>query len=414
MGSDAQQVNRYQQGMEVYSRLLQGGTITALLELVIGTSHMQTSLTRMQRLMQNQQQYLQQMLMHRQHPRNKLPVTHQPPATSVKTELQAVLQPSNAAASVKLEEQAQEQKNLGSVPDVLTAPAESGISQRPTQIQEGQTPGRRRRQHDLAWHVVSSGVVQIAYAGLRHTVLEVRPPPPWSLAAPSQTAPALDPHLESSAADTNVKPDTVMLDAQQPATAPQSVKLPLGHQAQDTLPTAGKSFQPPGPVLTLHMQWQLIPHQASDQASDSTIELRSHLPFAAAAATQQSSPGLPPSQGLAVPASQALHQPQNLPASQGQQQLAAGPSPDDSKEQSGSAGLARQQMPTLRCCMTSEPQLPLQVLESFEDMAGVLIYTPLHFVFPDAHGDLFLSVTGLCATSMFICCQSCDVVVPCF
>ena len=374
MGSRGQHVGRHQQGMQVHSCLLHGGTMTALLELVIGISHMQTNLARMRRLMQNQQQYLQQMLIQRHQPHDKLPLMQQQLATSVKTESETVLHHSSAAASVKLEENAQEQHKLGKVPTANEVPIESEIGRTPrsstqTERRQEQAPGWRQRQHGLAWHVVSSGVVQISHAGLRHTVLEVRPPPPWSLAAPSQNTSTINLGLEAPAADTDVKPDIVMLDAEQPATAQQNVESPARPQAQDTPPTAGQSFQPPVPILTLHMQWQLAP----SLASDSSVVSDFHLPFAAAATVPQHSfQGLPPSQGLAVPAPQGLHLPQKLPASQDQQHL-PGDLVNGSKEQSDFAGSAKQGMPMLRCCICSEPQLPSQILQSFEDMAGVLI-----------------------------------------
>jgi len=52
-------------------------------------------------------------------------------------------------------------------------------------------------------------------------------------------------------------------------------------------------------------------------------------------------------------------------------QGAANVSPNSREAAADPTGIVRPAVPTLRCCITSEPELPHAVLQSFQDMAGV-------------------------------------------
>ena len=339
--STGQLMCRHQQGLQVDSNLLEGSTVTALLELVTAAGCLHTSLHRMVQLMRDQRSHLRRMLPQQPStPARQLPTVAPPTATAaqVKSEPGVAGQQdrsdglSGHTHPVKLEHQ--EHLAAGSL-----IKAESG----------GQT-GRdvstagsgRRRPLALAWHVISSGVVQVAEAGLTHAVLQVRPPPPWS----SQTAadspgPVKQETSHGSPSDTHMQDADAAPQDSQRAAAGMSIEVQPG---PDKMPTSNTGFDKPKPYLTIHVQWQLTPDRSSTAGVD--------LPAAAA------------SQSAPAPAirSQAA---QNLPHQQPAAVSAASP-----QVIAEPAKILASAMPVLGCCITSEPQVPHQVLQSFQNMAG--------------------------------------------
>ena len=351
---NGQRMIRHLNGMQVQSDLQQGGTITALLELLIGVSNMQRGLRKMRHLMNSQHQQLQHVLTDPRAAPN-LPSTIQlPHAVAVKEEAPASLLSGTCGnASSPRTERTTQIQNLSSEQPGDTAPTkpefteEAGLLDGPGN-KHLPTSGRRRSSQKLAWHVVSSGVVQIAEARLSHAVLEVRPPPPWATCNSTPTASAVK--VEAVATDA-AGTDVDMLDAERPSTTPRTSFSPTQLLPQQPSSTARQSLQLPAPYLTLRMHWALAQPSASESQ---------------------------PSFSAAEPASMAVPQPQivaprgsqSVSAAQAQQQPTS-TSALDAAQQSEDLRLRGEDTPVLRCCMQSEPQLPSKVLESFQDMAGV-------------------------------------------
>ena len=355
-----QHVSPNQHGVRVQSNLLQGATFTALLELITGIGQMQNGLRRIRHLMESQQQHLQQMLMHHQLTEAKL--THAQHLPVVKSETDNVLrhqehaQADSAALAVKLEEQ---QPGIadGQYAGVKSEDADPGTLSTETGGRQAPAPERRRPPQRLAWHVVSSGVVQIAHVGLHHAVLEVRPPPPWSHA------------VQPKAEDKANNPDIDVQQQQPSAPSDDSVE----HQPHSKLHTADRHGTPPVPFLTIHMEWKLTAGHFLDQHTQPEPE-----PPALQTATQEQpvSKEQPPSQEQ--PSSQGLPYPKELPP---QRLPPRQPHSADQAKHAANAAKSEGQglpkgvpkgIPKLRCCMRSEPELPWQVLQSFQDMAGML------------------------------------------
>ena len=362
-----QHVGRHQHGVQVQSNLFQGGTVTALLELVTGIGHMQNGLRRMCRLMQSQQQHLRQLLMH--HHGTVLP--HSLPAVKSEADTVPYWQPGtadNVVPAVKTEEhQLVSQHGLadGRFADAVPIKSEGTDM---SQLTQAPASWRRRSAQPLAWHVVSSGVVQVAHAGLDHAVLEVRPPPPWPRSSPS-----VQPKAEEGA---TLSSDLDMADAQQ--TSARSHQLPE-HPPDSRLPTAGLASIPPVPFLTIHMQWKLTAGRFLDQytqlepgplSSSTSMALETPSQGQPLSQGQPSSQGRPepqaPSQGLCLP--RELPQSQRLPPLHPHSAVNKAKHATDAAKSDGQG--IPEGIPKLRCCIQSKPQLPLQVLESFQDMAG--------------------------------------------
>lgn len=378
-----QRVTPHVHGIHVQSDLLQGGTVTALLELVASISHVQSCVRRMHQLMHSQQRLLQQMLRHRHQIEAQVATTHRSLAVKAEavSQQQHRVKVDSAEPSVKLEEQSFE----GFQPEhdaqlAGAAPIKSEDAEAANRTGDARpaASGRRRPPQRLAWHVVSSGVVQIACVGLDHAVLEVRPPP-WSRAKSS-----IKPKLEDGATNTakaDLNFDTDMPDAEQPSSsvhhaAPQS-QPESDHKLQDTM-------TPPVPLLTVCMQWKLAAAHSPDEDDQPEPTLSS---VSTNAAPRQShkladSQERPASQGLLAsqgqpaskrpPPSREMSSSQRLPPLH-PQQSSPGVGVDDATKhdlhatQSGGQGI-----PKLKCCVQSEPELPCQLLECFQDMAGEL------------------------------------------
>lgn len=390
LSSAGQWVSAHQHGMQVQSDLLQGATFTALLELIIGISHVQGCVRRMHQLMHRQQQLIQQMLRHRQHTEQKLAATHQLPVVKAEelSEQRHQVEADGAGASVKLEQQSFERFQPGPVarpPGAFPTKSEDAEIANITGDGRPAASGRRRPPQRLAWHVVSSGVVQIARVGLDHAVLEIRPPPPWSHATSSVQPKSEDGAVNTATADDS--PDTDMPDVQQPSTsAHQSAYQPYNKLLE--------TMTQPAPFLTIHMQWKLAVARPPDQHP----HLEPGTSLASDAALDQSQGGpahqeQPPSLGLlssqGQPASLVLPPPPQgmpvaprLPPQHGQQHPAGVAVVNEAKGEPQAAHSEGQGIPKLRCCIQSEPELPLQVLESFQDMAGKL--TSRIFKWPQA------------------------------
>ena len=368
ISSAGQCVSQYQHGMQVQSNLLQGATFTALLELITGIGHVQNGLRRMHRLMETQQQHLQQMLMHRQVTEAKLTQARHLPA--VKSETDTVsrhedhAQADSAVLAVKLEEQHPESCQPGTADGefagVKSEAAETGNLSDETGVRQPPASGQRRPPQRLAWHVVSSGVVQVAHVGLDHAVLEVRPPPPWSHAAST---------VQPKAEDTVNLSDNPDTDVQQPSTRSDHFVV---QQPHSKLHTADQHDTPPVPFLTIRLQWKLTSSHFLDKNTQPSTSLQTALQEQPYSQGLSMSQGQPPSQGLPLP--------QELPKSQRLPVLHPHSAVDKAKHGTGAAksegqaiseGILRG-IPKLRCCMQSEPELPLQVVESFQDMAGML------------------------------------------
>lgn len=381
LSSVGQWVSPRQHGMQVQSNLLQGATFTALLEFVIGIGHVQSCVRRVQELMHRQHQLLQQMLRHRQHTEAKLAATHQLPVVKSEEVSQQAhhVKADGAGAPAKLEEQSLEGFQPGH--DAQPAGDTAIKSEDANRTGDGRPAalGRRRPPQRLAWHVVSSGVVQIARVGLDNAVLEVRPPPPWSHAISSVQPKSENGAVNTATADDNL--DTDMPDVQQPSAsahqpAPMSEPQPF-NKVQD-------SIAQPAPFLTIHMQWKLAAVQSPDQ--DRHLEPGTmSVPINAALNQSRQGPvfqgpslGLLSSQGK--PASQVLPPPQGMQDAPPRLPPQHGPKPpagvavvDEARGDPPAVPSGGQGIPKLRCRIQSEPELPLQVLESFQEMAGKLI-----------------------------------------
>lgn len=323
--STGQLMCRHQQGLQCDSDLLEGGTATALLEVMTAAGCLHTSLHRMAQLMRDQRSHFRRMLP--QEPSTSPRQTHAPPtAAQVKSE-PGQLHP------IKLEQQ-QQQEHLAAGSLIK---AESGGGQ--TEQDVNTAGSGRRRPLALAWHVISSGVVQVAEAGLMHAVLQVRPPPPWS----SRTAAVSPGHVKQETSHGSPS-DTDMQDAD---SAPQCGAAGLNTQEQSgpgKMPASNTGVDQPKPYLTIHVHWQLTPDRSSTAGGE--------LP--AAAASQSA-----PAPAVRSQAAQNLprQQPATVPAASIQGTVEA-------------AKVMLPAMPVLGCCITSEPQVPHQVLQSFQNMAG--------------------------------------------
>ena len=358
-------VSQHPHGMRVQSNLLQGATFTALLELVTGVDHMQSGLTRIHQLMQSQQQHLQQMSRHHQYAAAKLAQAKD--LSAVKAEAETVLhyqdsaKADSAVGKVRTEERYSDGHQLGSDGQLASAMPVKSEDIDVVNASTSSASGRRQPPQPLAWHVVSSGVVQIAHVGLDHAVLEVRPPPPWSNA----TAPSVQPKSEEEAttdvADANDNPDTDMPDVQQLSVSPHQA------DAHNRLPTAEKLVTPPAPFLTIHIQWRLTVDQSPHQHSHHEPRLPSLATDAALKNGQPVFQGPSVSQGLPVSLGLPPLHPQQQPA---------GVAVDEAKHNTNATKSEGQGVPKLRCFIQSEPELPSQVLESFQDMAGMLTSFP--------------------------------------
>ena len=375
--SARQHVSRYQDGVRVQSNLLQGATFTALLELVIGISHMQNSLRRMRHLMESQQQHLQQMLMHHHVTEAKLSQAQH--LSVVKFETDTVLrQPDrvragSAALAVKLEEQHPESSQPGTAnghsAGLKSEDAEMGNGSTETRGRQASASKQRRPPQRLAWHVVSSGVVQVVHVGLDHAVLEVRPPPPWSHAASS---------VQPKAEDKANLSDNPFMDVQQPSVRSDHL---IQHKPHNKLHTADSQDTFPVPFLRIHMQWKLTTGHLLDQNTQPEPQASTFSTSTALQAAPQDQPVSkehPPSQGQPpfqrLPHLQELPQlPERLPPQHPHSGV------DKAKHESSAAKSEGQGIPVgvlkgipnLRCCMQSEPELPWQVLKSFQDMSGM-------------------------------------------
>ena len=284
-------MQKHPSGMLVISNLLQGGTATALLELITAAGRTHTALTRMAQLMHGQQQHLlhmgaQQRAVGTQH---RAVGAHQGAvgvgqqqgheqgmaAAAIKSEPgAAILRPLGStptaynADRVKLEQQQPEQ----SVAPDLPVKAENGRHATQGSDREPPDDAGRRRSWALAWHVIASGVVHIATVGLMHAALQIRPPPPWSASDAPITSGEVKQELNQAT------PDVEMQDVDVSA-PPQRVQgLVLTHQQQGAqqLPVTYRGPVSPPPYLTLHMRWQLTHHLAPTAIINITHESQNH------------------------------------------------------------------------------------------------------------------------------------------
>ena len=361
--------------MRVQSNLLQGATFTALLELITGITHMQNGLRRMRHLMESQQQHVQHMLMHHQVTEAKL--SQAPHVPSLKSETDTVLhhqdhaKAHSIALTVKLEEQHPESSQPGTADGQFAGVKSEGVKSEGAETGNVSSTGgrqapvsqRRRPPQRLGWHVVSSGVVQVAHVGLDHAVLEVRRPPPWSHASPS---------VQPKAEDKAILSENPGVDVQQPST---SFDHSVQHQPHSKLHSADQHITLPVPFLTVHMQWKLTTGHFVGQNTQPEPQ---PPPCSISTALQTAPQDQPPPQGQ--PPSQGSPLPQELPQSQSMSPQHPHSAVDKAKHAATAAksegqgipkGIPRG-LPKLRCCMQSEPELPSQFLESFQDMAGVL------------------------------------------
>ena len=426
-----QLVHKHPSGMLVISNLLQGGTATALLELITAAGRTHTALTRTAQLMYGQQQHLlhmgaQQRAVGAQHKAvGAQQQGHEQAmaAAAIKSEPgAAMLRPlgSNLTAysadTVKLEQQQPEQNVAPSLP-VKAEP-----DRHATQGGDSEPPNDagRRRSWALAWHVIASGVVHIAKVGLMYAALQVRPPPPWS---------ASDIPTSSGEVKQELNQATPHVEVQKADVPPQHVQgVDMTHQQQGAqqLPAIYRGPVSPPPYLILHMRWQLthnLAPKASGEITAASQNRASPSAQASVAAAPLQLPNLPGSgaatvppharQGAATSPPDAEEGAATLPshAREGAATLpshareGAATSPPDAKEgaatsppdvrevaaalrphaREGAAsllpvareaaadptGTVRPAVPMLRCCITSEPELPHAVLQSFQDMAGV-------------------------------------------
>lgn len=140
-----QALTKHPFGLSVQCNLMQQGTVTALVELIAGLARTHICLNRIQQLMKQQQQQL-----HRRHLKQQQTGAGQ-----------------NTRAGQGADDMALKQQP--------GAGQDSGAGQ---DLGAGQQA--RAGQRQLAWHVLSSAVVELKKVGLTFATLEVRPPPPWN------------------------------------------------------------------------------------------------------------------------------------------------------------------------------------------------------------------------------------------
>ena len=339
-----QQVQKHCRGMQVDSILTQGGTITGLMELIAGTCRMHAGLSRMHQLMRSQQQHIKRMS------------TQQPPrlaADALKSEMAVKVEPgtagqqhgsnafSAAESAIKQELQVPEGQLTTGLPIKADEPAEPGTAGKQLPV------SGRQRQQSLSWHVLSSGVVQSAEIGLTHAVLQVLPPPPWS-AADSSVAPSTTSVVKHESPDTLLTASVTGHYHDDLLPSSKQASSPADGPARGMRPSRQQPPPVPTPYLTLCIRWQLTSGQLS-----------------VAQTRPPEFPDLP--QSTAMPAAATSQQQAGTQADRLQHEAA---SLHQQREDAGSVNI--QAAPSLRCCITSQPALPQQVLESFQDMAGML------------------------------------------
>jgi len=367
--SKGQLVQKHPSGLHVISNLLQGGTATALLELIAAAGRTHTALTRMAQLMHGQQQHLLHMgaqqravgaqhravgAQHQGHEQGMAEAAIKPEPGAAKPQLLGSNPIAYRADRVKLEQQEPNQ----SVAPALRVKAETGRHAMQGSDREPPDDAGRRRSWPLAWHVIASSVIHIAKAGLMHAALQVRPPPPWSASDASISSVEVKQELHKAT------PDVEMQDADAP---PQLVQgLALTHQQQglqqlpQQLPATYRALVRPPPYLTLHMRWQLTHHLPFTASGEITPASQNR-----ASPSAQASQGAPPLQLPNLPGSGATTLPPDA------REVAANVPSDARKAAANPAGMVRPAAPTLHCYITSEPELPHAVLQSFRNMAGM-------------------------------------------
>lgn len=386
--------------MLVISKLLQGGTATALLELITASGRTHTALKRMAQLMHGQQQHLlhmgaQQRTVGGQHRAvGAQQQGHEQgmAAAVIKSEPgPAMLRPLGStptaynADRVKLEQQQLEQN----VAPGLPVKAETGRHVVQDSSREQLGDAGRQRSQALAWHVIASGVVHVAKIGLMHAVLQVRPPPPWSASHAPISSGEVKQEVNQATADVEMQDADVSVPPQRV----HSLVLTNQQEGAQQLPVTHRSPVSPPPYLTLHMRWQLTHHLAPVASSEVTLESQNraspseqasvgaaplqlpNLPGSGAAAlppdAREGAAALPPhaKEGAANVPPEAREGAATVPPDA--RQGAANVSPNSREAAADPTGIVRPAVPTLRCCITSEPELPHAVLQSFQDMAGV-------------------------------------------
>jgi len=238
----------------------------------------------------------------------------------------------------------------------------------------------------LAWHVIASGVVHVAKIGLMHAAMQVRPPPPWSASDASISSGAVKQELDQATADVEMQD----ADVSAPPQHVQSLVLTNQQEGAQQLPVTHRSPVSPPPYLTLHMRWQLTHHLAPVASSEVTHESQNRASPSARApigAAPLQLPNLPGSgatlhrdvrEGAARLPPAAREAAATLPpdAKEGAATVPPDPRegaanvPPDAREAADPTGTMCPAVPTLHCCITSEPELPHAVLQSFQDMAG--------------------------------------------
>jgi hypothetical protein len=358
--SKGQLVQKHPSGLHVISNLLQGGTATALLELIAAAGRTHTALTRMAQLMHGQQQHLLHMgaqqravgTQHQGHEQGMAEAVIKPEPGAAKPQLLGSNPIAYRADRVKLEQQEPNQ----SVAPALRVKAETG--RHAMQGSDRELPDdagrRRRRSWPLAWHVIASSVIHIAKAGLMHAALQVRPPPPWSASDASISSVEVKQELHKAT------PDVEMQDADAPPQLVQGLHQQQGPQQLPQLPATYGALVRPPPYLTLHMRWQLTHHLAFTASGEIT-----HASQNRASPSAQASQSAPPLQLPNLPGSGATTLPPDA------REVAANVPSDARKAAANPAGMVQPAAPTLRCCITSEPELPHAVLQSFRNMAGM-------------------------------------------
>ena len=365
--SIAQLPVKHQLGMRVDSALLQGGTITALLELITATAGSHTGLTRIGQVMRSQQRHLQRIASKPQNvgPPEQRDADPLEPFTAAELNIKSDVGVPPPVGAVKLVQQGPARGPADRVPVKSEA---GGHQQQDSDQQQQAVASGRRQPRALAWHVLSSGVVQVAKAGLTHTVLQVRPPPPWSSTDASISTQVAAVKQEGS--DANVGGQHSLPENPEAAKSPDDAdmpdasSLPRVDDGVRVLPGAelhgpsNLSSVPPGlsipiPYLTLHIQWQLTGRQPF---TADTNQLGSSLHPASPSVLEANALGL---QHGPIP-NDRLHQGTTSSAQQGR----------------NGGSQKRAVLPVLRCSITSDPALPNKVLESFQDMAGKL--NPTH------------------------------------
>ena len=409
--SRGQLVQKHPSGMLVLSNLLQGGSATALLELITASGRTHIALKRMAQLMCGQQQHLLHMgaqpravgSQHRAVGAQQQGHEQGTAAAVIKSEPgTAMLRPLGStptaynADRVKLEQQQPEQN----IARVLPIKAETGRHAVQGSIREELDDAGRRQSWALAWHVIASGVIHVAKVGLMHAALQIRPPPPWS--SPDAPISSGEVRLELDQATADVEMQDA--DVSAPPQHVHSLVLTNQQEGAQQLPVTHRSPVSPPPYFTLHMRWQLTQHLAPKASGEITHGSQNrpspsaHAPIGAAPLQLPNLPGsgaaaLPPDarEGAASLPPHAKEGAANVPpdtregaatvppdAREGAATVppharqAAAHVPPDAREAAAAdpTGTMRPAVPTLRCCITSEPVLPHAVLQSFQDMAG--------------------------------------------